>query len=148
MAANTHTPTAAPLSCYRCGAPLAALSLPLARLDECPQCRVHLHVCRMCIHYAPRLTGGCDEDDAIEVRDKQSANFCDYFKPNPRAYTTKDDEADLAARAQLSALFGGAGTDAHGREGTDADRTDPPDASKKLSADERARQDAEKLFGK
>ena len=63
------------LRCYRCGASLAALTLPLARLDECPQCRVHLHACRMCERYAPRKPKGCSEDDAIEVRDKKAANF-------------------------------------------------------------------------
>ena len=62
------------------------LSLPLARLDECPKCHVHLHVCRMCERYAPRKPKGCSEDDAPEVRDKKAANFCDYFKPTARAY--------------------------------------------------------------
>ena len=77
------------LRCYRCGASVAALTLPLARLDECPQCHVHLHVCRMCERYAPRKPKGCSEEDAIEVRDKKAANFCDYFKPTPRAYAVR-----------------------------------------------------------
>jgi hypothetical protein len=145
IAAKTHTTKAEPLACYRCGASLAALTLPLARLDECPQCRVHLHVCRMCTHYAPRLTDACDEDDAIEVRDKQSANFCDYFRPNPGAYTTKDNEAETAARAQLSALFDGASSDDSSGERTGAVEVAEADS---LSADEQALRDAEKLFGK
>jgi hypothetical protein len=93
------------LSCYRCGASLAALSLPLSRLDECPDCRAELHVCRMCVSYAPAKKTGCSEEDAIEVRDKKAANFCDYFKPNPRAFDGSDVAREAQARAELDALF-------------------------------------------
>ncbi len=93
------------LHCYRCGASLADLTLPLARLDECPQCGVHLHVCRMCERHAPRKPKGCSEEDAIEVRDKKGANFCDYFKPSAHAYDSAEQEAAQAARSQLDSLF-------------------------------------------
>jgi hypothetical protein len=96
---------ASALRCYRCGESLAALSLPLARLDECPSCQVQLHCCRMCVRYAPRLPKGCSEDDAPEVRDKKNANFCDYFKPSDKAYDPREHDADQAARAALDALF-------------------------------------------
>ena len=46
------------LRCCRCGESLATLSLPLARLDECPKCHVHLHVCRMCERYRAAKTEG------------------------------------------------------------------------------------------
>jgi hypothetical protein len=94
------------LRCYRCGQSLTALTLPLRRLEECPSCRVHLHVCRMCTHFAPRLPTGCDEQDAIEVRDKASANFCDYFKPSATAFDGAHGAADKRARTELDALFG------------------------------------------
>ena len=94
-----------PLHCYRCGTSLAALTLPFARLDECPSCRVHLHVCRMCERFAPRLPKGCNEEDAPEVRDKKNANFCDYFKPSPKAFNPAEQQAEQAAKTQLDALF-------------------------------------------
>lgn len=93
------------LKCWRCGESLAKLSLPLSRYDECPKCSVHLHVCRMCVHYAPSKPKACSEDDAIEVRDKKTANFCDYFKPNPSAFSPAEQDAENAARAALDALF-------------------------------------------
>src|SRR2546430_6917223 len=31
------------LVCWKCGAPLAELTLPLRRLEECPQCRSEEH---------------------------------------------------------------------------------------------------------
>jgi hypothetical protein len=98
-----------PLRCYRCGASLAALVLPLGRLEECPKCAAQVHVCRMCQRYAPQLPKGCNEDDAPDVRDKKSANFCDYFKPSPHAFTKSELAADERARAELDALFGAEG---------------------------------------
>jgi len=93
------------LRCYRCGESLAALSLPLTRLDECPKCRAQLHVCRMCERFAPRLPKGCVEEDAPDVRDKKSANFCDYFKPSAAAFDAAAQQAEQAARTALDSLF-------------------------------------------
>ena len=60
----------------------------------------------MCTHFAPRLPTGCDEQDAPEVRDKASANFCDYFKPSTTAFNAVHGAADARARAELDTLFG------------------------------------------
>ncbi len=95
-----------PLNCYRCGHSLAGLSLPLMRSDECPECRVELHVCRMCMYYDPLVPEACTEDDALEVKEKARANFCDYFKPTGDAYTPGERDAELAARESLGQLFG------------------------------------------
>jgi hypothetical protein len=99
------------LTCYRCGQSLEALSLPLSRMDLCPGCGVELHVCRMCRHYAPSAPDACDEEDAVEVRNKTVANFCDYFDPNPEAFEGSERRADERARARLEALFGDHGGD-------------------------------------
>lgn len=93
------------LQCYRCGTSLVALTLPLSRLDECPSCRVHLHVCRMCERFTTRNPKNCMEEDAPEVRDKKNANFCDYFKPSANVYNPAEQLAEQAAKAQLDALF-------------------------------------------
>ncbi|RMF97765.1 MAG: hypothetical protein D6727_04835 [Gammaproteobacteria bacterium] len=94
------------LHCYRCGASLAALTLPLGRLDECPDCHVELHVCRMCVYFDPSVSKQCREDDAEEVKEKARANFCDWFKPNPAAHDPRFKQAEARARDQLGALFG------------------------------------------
>lgn len=103
------------LACYRCGASLEALSLPLARLDLCPECDVELHVCRMCRNYAPSAPDGCSEEDALEVRNKTTANFCDYFDPSPNAFDDRELKADKRARAELDSLFGNAEAQAEDR---------------------------------
>jgi hypothetical protein len=111
------------LACYRCGSSLEKLSLPLARLDLCPKCDVELHVCRMCTRYAPSAPDGCSEDDAPEVRNKTTANFCDYFDPNPHAFDGSEQHADADARSALEALFGNDGKDSVDRnERSEADK--------------------------
>lgn len=133
-----------PLHCYRCGASLAPLSLPLSRLDECPSCRAQLHVCRMCRHYAPGRPEDCDEDDAPPVRDKRSANFCDYFVPDPAAGGSEEARAEAAARARLTELFGGGDTTDESRP----TRPSRPADTEPDSAAEAARRAAEALFKK
>lgn len=94
------------LACYRCGASLEALSLPLSRRDQCPGCGADLHVCKMCVNYDPRVPRQCREDGAEDVTDKEKSNFCDWFEPSAAAFDpARKSEAD-AARAALAALFG------------------------------------------
>jgi hypothetical protein len=95
------------LVCWKCGADLAALTLPLSRRDECARCRAELHVCRMCVDFDPHVAKQCREPTAEEVSDKIAANFCDFFKPRPGAYTPRDSSATERARTELERLFGG-----------------------------------------
>jgi hypothetical protein len=94
------------LVCWKCGASLAHLSLPLARLDVCKPCNAELHVCKLCEFYDVAKAKHCREPIAEEVRDKERANFCDYFKPRSNAYSNKPQSEAEKARAQLEALFG------------------------------------------
>ena len=94
------------LRCWKCGASLAELSLPLRRTDECRACRAELHVCLMCEFYDTTVAKSCRETIAEEVKDKQRANFCDYFRPSDRAYRPGDQSAADKAKAELEALFG------------------------------------------
>lgn len=94
------------LVCWKCGASLAALSLPLRRLDECRQCRAELHVCRLCVEFDPRAYQQCREPTVEEVRDKTRANFCDHFKPRKGAWSGGSGAPDEQARSELDKLFG------------------------------------------
>ena len=117
------------LSCWRCGASLAQLSLPLSRLEECPDYSNYLHVCRMCGYFDPNVAKSCREDDAEEVKEKERANFCDYFKPRAGAFDTALGAAEQRARGKLDALFSDA-----------AEQADAAAADDSL-------QEAESLFG-
>lgn len=88
------------IGCYRCGASLAALSLPFSRQDECPECHNYLHVCKMCIYFDAHVPRQCREDGAEEVREKDRLNFCDWYKPSDAAFDeAKKNEADDAMAA-------------------------------------------------
>lgn len=94
------------LVCWKCGVSLAALTLPLRRLEECPKCRAELHVCRMCVDYDTQVAKHCREPTAEEVREKDHANFCDFFKPRPGAYLAPNAAQIERSRAELEKLFG------------------------------------------
>ena len=94
------------IACYRCGAALSALSLPLSRRDQCPECVADLHVCKMCLYFDRKVPRQCREDGAEDVSEKERANFCDWFKPSEEAFDpNRKSEAD-AAKEALASLFG------------------------------------------
>jgi hypothetical protein len=120
------------LVCWKCGASLADLTLPLRRLEECRKCGAELHVCKLCEWYSIAVAKHCREPIAEEVKDKERANFCDYFKPRPGAYVPADVAASSKARSDLDALFGG---------GAKSAASEP-------SAADRAKAELDKLFKK
>lgn len=63
----------------------------------------------MCEFYDSRVTGQCREERAEEVRDKEHANFCDWFKPRPDAHLPPDGGKTKAAKAKIDSLFDGPG---------------------------------------
>jgi hypothetical protein len=121
------------LVCWKCGTSLADLTLPLLRLEECRHCHAELHVCKLCEWYSLAVAKHCRETVAEEVKDKERANFCDYFKPRDDAYSAKSTDAASKAQAELASLFGGAKA---------------TDAPAEPSAAEKARAELEALFGK
>lgn len=66
-------------SCYQCGRELREAEY--GRRESCPACAVDTRVCRNCQHYDPAMNNGCRESAAEIVRDKEKANFCDWFRP-------------------------------------------------------------------
>lgn len=96
------------LCCWKCGATLAGLLLPLGRRDECPSCHADVHVCRMCRHFDARRAKQCRELAADEVKDKTRANFCGWLVPRPDAYQGGGAAIRMNTRSALDALFGDA----------------------------------------
>jgi hypothetical protein len=60
----------------------------------------------MCASYDAHVAKKCREDDAEEVKVKEQANFCDYFRPRPGAFDSALAAAGQKARDDLAALFG------------------------------------------
>lgn len=94
------------LKCWRCEASLADVMLPLSRFAECPECRVDLRVCRLCVFYGPRTIGKCTHDRAEPVEIKDRANFCGHFRPTSNVHSDGSllERDDVAKRA-FEALF-------------------------------------------
>jgi hypothetical protein len=93
------------LDCWKCGAPLADLPLPVGRVEYCRACRAEIHVCRMCRFYDLSKARQCAEPVAEPVQNKERANFCGYFEPVAGRHVQASPAAD-GARAALDALFG------------------------------------------
>lgn len=96
------------IACFRCGAPLAHLSLPLSRQDSCRECGAYLHVCRMCRSFDKGAVDQCTEDDAERVKEKELPNFCDWFVASEGAFDPAARKEHDEARAALDSLFGDA----------------------------------------
>ncbi|MCK5326292.1 MAG: hypothetical protein KAJ57_09785 [Woeseiaceae bacterium] len=112
------------IACFRCGAALASLLLPLSRREACPECSAHLHVCRMCRNFDATVPAQCLEEDAEDVSDKERQNFCDWFVPSEDAFNPATKEKADEARQSLEVLFGESETV------SDASDTPPSDADK------------------
>jgi ribosomal protein L40E len=93
------------LVCWKCGASLDGVPMPLSRLSECLSCRAELHVCRQCEFYDTKVAQACREPLAEEVKDKTRANFCEHFYPRPGAFEA-GAPASQGPSAGLAALFG------------------------------------------
>lgn len=116
--------------CWKCGASIADLPMPLARHASCAACGAQLHVCKLCRFYDKTRSNQCQEPIAEPVNIKDKANFCELFQVKVNAYQAGNATAVEAARSELDALFGG---DA----GSAISSTDP----------DQARSELEKLFG-
>lgn len=123
------------LSCWRCGHEIEDLPLPLSRRAECPACDADLHVCVMCEFYDTRVAKSCREPVAEEVKDKERANFCDYFRARAGVQPGGAHAAAEDAHAKLKALFEleeDKGSDAPAERAIDRKRAEADEAKRKL----------------
>lgn len=88
--------------CFHCQKIFASQG-QIGRRDECLQCRSDLHVCKNCEFYDVKAYNECREPSADVVRDKERANYCDYFSPRRDGAGVTDEKARLKAAAE--ALF-------------------------------------------
>ncbi len=90
------------LACFHCGKDMNFAS-QIGRRDECPSCRSDAHVCKNCDHHDVKVYNECKETQAEVVREKDRANYCDYFTPRKSGVNVQDKAAALRAAAE--ALF-------------------------------------------
>ena len=90
-------------NCFRCGAELAGR---IYRNVTCESCGADAKVCLNCTFYDPSAHWECRETIPDPVRDKDRANFCDYFQPRSGGGPKKESVQKEQARDALSKLFG------------------------------------------
>jgi len=59
----------------------------------------------MCRFNNPKVSKGCDEPIAEEVKEKSKVNFCDYLEPKPDAFIERDTSTINKSQSELDALF-------------------------------------------
>ena len=90
--------------CYKCQEELV-FEVKIGRLDTCPNCSAYLHSCRNCRFWSPGAHNQCTENQGEFIRDREAANFCNWFAFRVMG---EDTSAELnAAKSKLDALFGG-----------------------------------------
>lgn len=77
----------------------------IGRRDECPHCRADLHCCLNCRFYDRSAPKQCREPQAELVRDKDKANFCDYFSFADAPAGTSVASSAESTRKALEDLF-------------------------------------------
>jgi len=88
--------------CFSCHKELKVLE-PVGRREECPHCRADVHVCKNCQHYDPKAYNECREPQADVVKERDRANYCDFFTPKKGAHSQQTEKDRLRAAAE--ALF-------------------------------------------
>jgi hypothetical protein len=66
-------------ACFSCRKELSFSDAQIGRREECPHCRADVHVCKNCHFYDVTAYNECREPSADVMREKDRANFCDYF---------------------------------------------------------------------
>lgn len=89
--------------CWKCRRDAGGIAVH--RTTECPHCGADLHACKGCAFYSPGSHYDCHERVEEAVRDKERANFCDWFRAAERADGSGADRG-AAARDAFARLFG------------------------------------------
>lgn len=94
-------------NCWKCG---ASIGLPtgarVGNRDTCPKCGSDLHSCRNCDFYDPGKNNQCSEPQAEWVREKEAANYCDYYRPNPTLFARgQGPRSNDDVRKKFDSLF-------------------------------------------
>ena len=88
--------------CFSCGISIESQDRPGFRMT-CDRCGSDIHCCRNCRFYDPKVYNECLETAAEVVRDKERANFCEFFEPGTKRVDQKSAADELRAKAE--ALF-------------------------------------------
>ena len=90
-------------SCYHCGGALPDNAF--GRSERCPACGADTRCCRNCFFEEPSYRSECRETQAEPVRDRERANYCDYFRPRKGPARADPQSGTPGTRAAFDTLF-------------------------------------------
>ncbi len=90
-------------TCHACKKELSA-EVKVGRKDACPSCGADLRCCLNCMFFDRTVSKQCRETVTELVREKEKANFCDYFVFMENRIAAAD-AGSLQARKALDDLF-------------------------------------------
>ncbi len=91
--------------CHSCGSVFPE-KMEVYRSTECPSCRSDVKVCLNCVFYSPGSHWDCRESIPEAIREKDKANFCDFFMlGGGKSGSGSKDKSDKA-RSDFNSLFG------------------------------------------
>ena len=93
------------MKCFFCG--VQSKDEKIYRNTLCASCGRDLRICRNCKFYSPGSQWDCRETITEAVRDKERANFCDWFSPADNSSGVSGTQAKAQnARGAFDKLFG------------------------------------------
>lgn len=90
--------------CFKCTKAMPVLASVGFR-DECIYCGEDLHVCKNCEFYDEASYNECREPSADSVKEKERANFCEFFQINSQSVGSTAEDARSKLLADAEALF-------------------------------------------
>jgi hypothetical protein len=91
-------------ACFFCGKAFPE-NFKVYKTSECPSCGKDVKVCLNCRFYSPGSKWDCKETIPEAVRDKEKANFCEYFRLGGTASDGSLQEKSKKARSEFNSLF-------------------------------------------
>jgi hypothetical protein len=80
--------------CHKCKAEITLEKISFR--EECEQCGNDLHVCLNCLFFDTGKANSCREDKADYVKERDRANYCEYFRFAD--YIQKESDRDKAQK--------------------------------------------------
>ena len=90
-------------NCYNCG---TEFENKVYRNTECSICGKDAKVCLNCRFYSPGSHWDCSENIREAVREKDRANFCDFFELGSNFKGSKGNDKKDTAKKTFESLFG------------------------------------------
>ena len=90
-------------NCYKCG---EEFEMRVYRNTECPSCGKDAKVCLNCKFYSPGSHWDCSESIREAVREKDRANFCDFFEISSNYKGSSGRSKKDDAQKAFDSLFG------------------------------------------